>query len=193
MLSYLALQGNKSGDPGLPMTDSQKAQAKQRAAAAKGAGKPKGGAPTTGTSQPSGGKGAQKGGAAGGKNPSGKGPVGYSKTTSPWAADCRDWLNGCCKRGITCWFKHTGLPKDNTRCFICGGTGHVSQDCTCPGGGKHPNKEADWATYNKKVEEEAEKAKNKPATGDDKNNKQNKKGGKGEEEQQGRQVYGQGS
>ena len=35
----------------------------------------------------------------------------------------------------------------------------MSQDCTAPGGGKHPNREADWATYNKKVEEEARLAK----------------------------------
>eukprot|EP00959_Pyramimonas_sp_CCMP1952_P096949 2026653-Pyramimonas_sp.AAC.1 len=160
-LSFLALQGTKSGNPGLPLTDQQKKmQAQQkdqeakRAAAAKGE--------------------ASKGGAFSGTQPS-RAPRNadssdkkLSTTTSRWAATCRDWEEGSCLRGISCYFQHAGIPTDEGRCYICGVKGHNTSECTAPGGGRDPEREKHWEAYRArrdKAREEEEKAKGKTKGG----------------------------
>ena len=61
---------------------------------------------------------------------------------SSWAKDvCTFWLKGHCKKGISCTFRHDGIPITEGRCYICGQPGHSTAQCTAPGGGQDPDKD----------------------------------------------------
>ena len=79
--------------------------------------------------------------------------VRLSSTTSRWAKPCNNWTNsGTCSRGIGCLFAHAGVPVTGLRCFTCGRKNHLSKECTAPGGGADPNREAVWADHRKRKE-----------------------------------------
>ena len=164
-LSFLALQGSKSGNPGLPLTDQQKAQneQKKKAAAAVAAG--------AFTGKGAGGKTSAKG--KGAAEPENTGAVRLSTPTSTWARPCNFWQKGNCKRGINCHFKHEGIPVSDGRCYICGEKNHSLAQCSAPGGGADPDREKNWAAYR----ERRDKAKAEQASQQD--NKGGKKGGMG--------------
>ena len=138
-LSCMALQGSKSGNPGLPLTDQQKTQIENNkkpavaiAASATLDAKGKGRAKVQ-TNKGAGGHTGQ---------PDGKGRL--STTTSGWAKPCSWWNKGSCTRGISCLFKHDGIPTTDGRCYICGVKGHGTNQCTAPGGGADPKRDEHW-------------------------------------------------
>ena len=60
---------------------------------------------------------------------------------------CKNWQNGECKRGVSCYFQHDGFPVEQKRCFICKSSEHGSKECKCPGGGADPQKDKHWEEY----------------------------------------------
>ena len=136
-LGALALIGNSNQNPGLPLTDNQKARSvqikdadKKRAAAAKVKAEPP---PVTNPEQP-------KAAAV----------IKKSATCSMWAKPCNDWAKtGECSRGISCLFAHPGFNTTQNRCITCGKKNHSSKECTAPGGGAGPNRDAVWTEYRK--------------------------------------------
>ena len=78
-----------------------------------------------------------------------------SDTMSPWASTaCKHWTKGYCRSGILCPHRHDGFEIHDgdglvNRCFVCGKTGHHSNECPAPGGGKDPEKAKHWNDYNK--------------------------------------------
>ena len=137
-LGALALAGNSSQNPGMPLTDNQKLKQiqqdgnKKRAAAAKlqqhQQQQPQ---PTTAQQQPQPATGTAAAVTVDG--------VRKSATTAMWAKPCTDWTNnGTCSRGISCRFAHAGFPISDKRCITCGKPDHGSKECTAPGGVKIP-------------------------------------------------------
>ncbi len=188
-LSALVLMGGSSLNPGLPMTDNQKARQQQlkegekkRAAAAQAAATAAAKAATQ-TTPP-----------ATSQQPT---AARLSSPLSSWAPLCTHWKAGKCSRGVSCHFHHDGFPVEEKRCFICKDTTHSSKDCTCHGGGADPDKEKHWEEYRarRKAAEEAgkigkgakEKGKGKgnggksKGTGNKGKDKGKDKGGKGPE------------
>eukprot|EP00959_Pyramimonas_sp_CCMP1952_P060643 1266557-Pyramimonas_sp.AAC.1 len=146
-LSYLALQGKSTGNPGLPLTESQKRQETQKKEQARRAAAAKANADATSGQ----GDAAAPQAAAGIREK-------VSTTTSKWAPECRNWKKGSCSRGINCFFKHEGIPTNANRCFICGEEGHSTKECTAPGGGKDPDFDKNWTEYRKRRDEAQQKA-----------------------------------
>ena len=153
-LSALVLLGGSSFNPGLPLTDNQKARQqqikdgeRQRAAKAAAAMKAATAAAATSALSTSVEQGSQPTAAR------------LSSPLSPWAQHCTFWQKGECKRGVSCHFHHAGFPVEEKRCFICKSTEHSSKDCTCPGGGADPEKDKHWSEYRvrRKQAEEAGK------------------------------------
>ena len=157
-LQYMVIQGGRTGNPGLPMTDNQQKQEQQkkdnegknkRAAALKADGAWRNTAPEP---DPTG-----KGGASPQAAAATYGNRELSRPTTWWKGVCRDWAMGSCVKGINCGFQHDGIPKDAGRCFICGKEGHSTTECTCPGGGKDPEKDKRWTAYQAIRDKENEK------------------------------------
>ena len=171
-LSFIALQGSKSGNPGLPLTHAQKKLEQQkkeqheekqkRAAAAKAEREIAGrntqsraaDTPADNTAAAATDKGKGSKGGKGDKN-----TQRLSTPTSTWAALCRDWKQGYCSRGISCLFQHDGIPVDAGRCFMCGGKGHSTKECTVPGGAKDPKHDENWAAYRERRDKAKEAGK----------------------------------
>ena len=70
-----------------------------------------------------------------------------SEVLNPRKQPCHAWvLKGLCKKGHLCKYMHSSLSSHQPygeliqRCFVCGENGHLSRQCTCPGGGKHQNR-----------------------------------------------------
>jgi hypothetical protein len=171
-LGALVLSGNSSLNPGLPLTENQKARQtqmketeKKRVAAAKVKASP---APPPSPAPPT--------AAALWKK---------SATTSMWAQPCTNWTNtGICLRGISCRYAHQGFPISEKRCITCGKADHGCKDCTAPGGGKDPNRDATWKEYRDRKEASAPaqgKGKGK-GKGKDADGKGKGKKGKGKEQ-----------
>ena len=143
-LSALVILGGSSLNPGLPLTDNQKARQlqikesdKKRAAAVKAPAP----APTPENT------------------PTGAVAARLSSPLSNWAPPCHNWTRGECTRGVSCHFHHVGIPVDQKRCFICGSSQHVSGDCSCPGGGKDPKKDENWQDYRERRKQAEEAGK----------------------------------
>ena len=146
------MSGNSSQNPGLPLTENQKnfltqikEGEKKRAAAAKTKAEP---------SPPS--------------HPPKTEPATTaavfkrSATTAMWAQPCNSWTNkGTCSRGISCRFAHQGFPVSENRCITCGKADHSHRECTAPGGGQDPNRDAVWDEYRKRKEANAPAKKGK--------------------------------
>ena len=79
-----------------------------------------------------------------------------SATTAMWANPCNNWTNnGTCHRGIACLFRHEGFPTTEKRCITCGKKDHLNKDCTAPGGVKDPKREESWKEYRERKEKHA--------------------------------------
>ena len=144
----MVLQGSGTGNPGLPLTDNQKKQEVQKKEQAKraqlaAAAQAQQAAQTPATQQ------VQPVAAA----------TKLSTPVSSWATDCNNWKKGVCERGISCWFKHAGIPTDAGRCFICGKEGHGVKDCEAPGGKKDPEHDKHWEEYRERKKKAEEKGK----------------------------------
>ena len=143
-LSALVLLGGSSLNPGLPLTDNQRARQTQlkenekKAAAARAAIARAAAATNTGGQQPP--------AAAPPKAPFPQ-AARLNSTFTNWAKPCHNWTAGECSRGISCHFKHEGIPMEEKRCFICGSKTHTYSQCTCPGGTLDPEKDKHWAEY----------------------------------------------
>ena len=129
-LSALVLLGGTALNPGLPLTDNQKARQlqlkeaeKKRAARAAGSQE----TPSAGVQPPMAAR--------------------LSSPLSPWAQPCTSWQKGVCNRGVSCHFHHPGFPVEEKKCFICKSSAHSSKECTCPGGGADPEKDKHWGEY----------------------------------------------
>ena len=141
-------------NPGLPLTDNQKARQLQlkenekKAATARAAASPLCGRDR----QPS----DSRSGSSGAASPI---VARLSSPLSPWAPPCTFWQKGECKRGVKCHFHHAGFPVEERRCFTCKSTEHSSKDCPCPGGGADAEKDKHWEEYRarRKAAEEAGK------------------------------------
>ena len=135
-LGALALVGNNSQNPGLPLTDNQKARnshqkdqdQKKRVAAAKVNAPP-----------------------ATPAEPAAKAAAVFQHKTSThatWAVACKDWeANGICLKGKSFHFKHEGFLRTDNRCLTCGTSGHTYAECVAPGGKLDPKKDAVWTAY----------------------------------------------
>ena len=169
-LGALVLAGNNNLNPGLPLTDNQKARLQQiresdkkRAAAAKqkpgpSETSPKASPPETAAAM-----------------------IRKSATTSMWAPACNNWTNtGTCSRGISCHFAHAGFPISEKRCITCGKSDHTSKDCKAPGGQKDPKRDEVWAEYRKRKEQNA------PAKGETKGKGKGGAKGKGKGQSKGK-------
>ena len=66
---------------------------------------------------------------------------------SSWARPCDFWKAGDCTRGISCRFRHDGIPVEEGRCFICRSHAHTSRGCDRPGGLLDSQKEKHWGAY----------------------------------------------
>ena len=109
-----------------------------------------------------------------------------------WAQACTNWSNnGTCNRGISCKFAHQGFPVSENRCITCGKNGHGNKECTAPGGGKDPNRDASWDEYRARKDKEAPaKAKGNGKEGKGKEGKG--KEGKGNGKKGGKKGAGRG-
>ena len=109
-----------------------------------------------------------------------------SSTTSSWAKPCTSWsANGSCARGISCWFRHDGIPLYDgdvlvNRCITCGKPGHVTKDCRAPGGGADPKREEVWKAYRERREAAAKANEEKGAGGKETQPKGKGYGGRGQ-------------
>ena len=167
-LSALVLLGGSALNPGLPLTDNQKARLQNIKEGEK--------------------RRAAKMTAAAATTPTRSTPAlpsfaaRLSSSLSTWAPDCNHWKEGECKRGVACRYAHPGFPVEEQRCFICKSTAHSSKECTCPGGGADPNKDKVWEEYR-----ERRKAAETAGKGD------HKGGGKGKNKGIGKGKAGKGS
>ena len=133
-LSALVLVGGSSLNPGLPLTDNQRArQVQQKDGDKKKAAKAV--AAATASWAPS---------AAATPQPV---AARLSSSLSSWAQPCNAWQKGECKRGVSCHFQHAGFPTEEKNCFICKSSEHGSKECKCPGGGADPEKDKHWEEY----------------------------------------------
>ena len=159
-LGALILLGGTSLNPGLPLTDNQRARQQQlrdndkKAAAARAA------AASSRVGQPSDGTAAAADPWSRYAPPPPM-PVAarLSSSTGMWASPCKFWKAGECTRGISCTFAHEGVPLEDKRCFICKSKDHTSPECTCPGGGKDPEKDKHWNEYRARREQAGESGK----------------------------------
>eukprot|EP00959_Pyramimonas_sp_CCMP1952_P368174 7712339-Pyramimonas_sp.AAC.1 len=101
-LSALVLLGGTSLNPGLPLTDNQRARQVQIKENEK--------------------KRASRAAAAASEPAASADPpptvARLSSPLSPWAQPCVNWQKGECKRGVSCHFHHAGFPVEEKRCFI---------------------------------------------------------------------------
>ena len=158
-------------NPGLPLTDNQRARQQQikdadkkRAVAAKS---------SSSTVQPQ----CSGGGSSGSTLSPAAAAARLSSPLSPWAAPCNNWAKGECTCGVSCHFHHAGFPVDQKRCFLCGSSEHASKVCPRPGDGADPETDLHWQAYRERRKQAEEAGK----TGKD-----SKGGGQGKKDKKGK-------
>ena len=134
-LEFLVTSGQRGSSTALPLTETQKQRKRQDEARAKAA-----------IAAAAGAQGGRSFGVANatesGAKDRVKSKVVKSNVHNPDKAPCRSWQNGECKHGRKCAFRHDSISSHDAqgnlikRCFVCGGMGHLSRECVCPGGGK---------------------------------------------------------
>jgi len=67
---------------------------------------------------------------------------------------------------MSCHFAHKGFPVSENRCITCGKPDHSYKECTAPGGGKDPNREAVLTAYRQRKEANAPANKKGKGKGD---------------------------